>query len=192
MIVRMKEKYDKEALGKIIKECGLENKMQAPYIEKVVVNVGAGKILNSVDPSHKKKVLEKMTEDLALITGQKPLIIQSRIAIAAFKLRKGMPVGLKVTLRGMRMYDFLDRLVHIALPRLRDFRGLDLTLFDKEGNLNIGFKEHTIFPEIVPEKLVFGLEVNIVVRRAKNREQSIKLFKLLGFPIKNIKAESVK
>ena len=188
MIVRMKEKYQKEVVPALMKEFGLENKMQVPVIEKVVINAGVGKILNSVDPSQKPKILEAMVKDLAMIAGQKPVVVSSRIAVAAFKLRKGMPVGLKVTLRGQRMYDFLDRLVHIALPRLRDFKGLDLRLFDKDGNLNIGFREHAIFPEVTPDKLVFGLEVTIVVKRAKNKEQAIELFRMLGFPLKKEKS----
>ena len=184
MITRMKEKYIKEVVPTLMEEFGLKNKMQVPIIEKVVVNAGVGKILNSVDPSQKPKTLELMVKDFSMITGQKPVVVSSRVAVAAFKLRKGMPVGLKATLRGQRMYDFLDRLIHIALPRLRDFKGLDLNFFDKDGNLNIGFKEHTIFPEITPDRLVFGLQVTIVVKRARNKDQSIKLLRYLGFPLK--------
>ncbi len=184
MITRMKEKYQKEVVKAMMEKFGLKNKMQVPVIEKVIINSGIGKILNVSDSSQKKKILEKLISDFSLIAGQRPAVIPSRMSVAAFRLRQGMPVGLKATLRGQRMYDFLDRLVHIALPRVRDFRGLDLKLFDKNGNLNIGFKEHIIFPEITPEKLVFGLEVTIVVRRAKNKEQAIEFLRLMGFPLK--------
>ncbi len=186
----MKEKYQKEVVEEMMKKFGFKNKMQVPVIEKVVVNTGIGKILNISDSNQKKKILEKLLKDFSLITGQKPIIIPSRMSVSAFRLREGMPVGLKTTLRGQRMYDFLDRLIHIALPRLRDFRGLSLKLFDKNGNLNIGIKEHIIFPEITPEKLIFGLEINIVIKRAKNREQSIELLRLLGFPLR--KKEEIK
>lgn len=180
----MGEKYQKEVLGEMMKKFGLKNKMQVPVIEKVVINAGIGKVLNVADSNQKKKILEKAIKDFSLISGQRPTVRPSRKSVAAFRLREGMPVGLKVTLRGSRMYDFLDRLIHVALPRLRDFRGLDLKLFDKRGNLNIGLKEHIIFPEITPEKLTFGLEISIVVRRAKSREEAIEFFRLLGFPIK--------
>lgn len=183
MIINLKEKYEKES-GKMTKEFGLKNKMQLPVVEKVVINAGIGKILGSTDPGQRDKVLEKISNDLALITGQKPVIRTSKKAISSFRLRKGMPVGLKVTLRGKRMYDFLDRLIHIVLPRVRDFKGIDLNAFDKQGNLNIGFRDQTVFPEVSPEKLIFGLEATIVVRRVKNRDQAIKFFRMLGFPIK--------
>ncbi len=186
----MKEKYQKEVIREMMEKFNLKNKMQVPVIEKVVVNSGIGKILNISDSNQKKKILEKLISDFSLITGQKPVVVSSRMSVAAFRLRQGMPVGLKTTLREQRMYDFLDRLVHIALPRLRDFRGLDLKLFDKNGNLNIGFKEHIIFPEITPEKIIFGLEVTVVVKRAKTKEQAIEFLRLLGFPLK--KEESKK
>jgi len=158
---------------------GYKNDLAVPKIEKVVVNAGIGKFLKD------EKAQETIINDLAKITGQKPVYTLARKAISGFKIRKGMKVGLKVTLRKKRMYDFLDRLIHVAIPRIRDFRGIPEKSIDKEGNLSIGIKEHIIFPEIAHEdvKLIFGFEVTIVTN-AKTREEAIELFKLLGFPIK--------
>ena len=153
--------------------------MQAPRISKVVVNVGTGKITKDA------KMLERIEKDLAKITGQKPAVRAAKKSIAGFKLREGSPVGLTVTLRGTRMYDFIDRLISVALPRSRDFQGLLPRSFDEKGNLNIGIKEHNIFPEITYESLkdIFGLEVTIVTN-AGSRERGISFLKFMGFPIK--------
>jgi len=158
---------------------GYKNDLAVPKIEKVVVNVGIGKFLKD------EKAQETIINDLAKITGQKPIYTLARKAISGFKIRKGMKVGLKVTLRKKRMYDFLERLIHVAIPRIRDFRGIPEKSIDKEGNLSIGIKEHIIFPEIAHEdvKLIFGFEVTIITS-AKTREEAVELFKLLGFPIK--------
>ncbi len=181
-VISSKIKYQKEVIPQMMEKYGLKNVYQVPIIEKIVVNLGIGKILSQA--KDKEKMLKEIEKDISLITGQKPSLRKSRKAISAFKLRKGMPVGLKVTLRGQRMYDFLDRLINIYLPRVRDFRGLSLNLFDEQGNLNIGFKDLSPFPEIGLKKLIFGLEVSIVIRRAKNKEQAIEFLRLLGLPLK--------
>ena len=148
-------------------------------IEKVVINVGLGRTVRD------EKFLEIVMRDLALITGQKPKTALAKKSIANFKIRQGMVVGAVVTLRGAKMRDFLSRLVNIALPRTRDFRGLDAKSLDKNGNLTIGVKEHIVFPEISGEEVrnIFGFEITVVVK-AKNRDEAIKLYKTLGFPIK--------
>ena len=176
----MKEKYLKEAIPEMRKEFGYKNDLAAPAIERVVVNVGVGRIL-----SNDSNRLDKITEDISLITGQKPMITKARQSIAGFKLREGMPVGISVTLRKNRMYEFLDRMVSVALPRVRDFRGLPVKSFDGQGNFSIGLKEQIVFPEVNREDMrdFFGLEVNIVTS-AKNNEEGFKLLKLLGFPVK--------
>lgn len=157
---------------------GYKNDLAVPKIAKVIVNTG-------FNPNTKdEKIRQEMAHDLALITGQKANICPAKKAEAAFKTRKGMIIGLMITLRGQRMYDFLDRLVHIVLPRSRDFHGLPEKNIDQSGNLNIGLKEQIVFPEISAEstKNIFGFEV-AVVTTAKNHQQGVELFKLLGFPI---------
>ena len=154
--------------------------MAVPKIKKVTVNVGIGsRALKD------NKIQEAISSDLAIITGQKPVPTKARKAIAGFKVREGMVVGLKTTLRGKKMFDFLSRLIDTAIPRIRDFRGIDSKSVDQGGNLNIGIKEHIIFLEISPEKVksIFGLEVNITTD-ARNRKEALELFNLLGFPIK--------
>lgn len=177
----LKQKYIKEVISKMIDKFGYKNTMAVPKIRKVIVNVGIGS-----GALKDEKAQELIAKDLALITGQKPAPTQAKKAISSFKTRKGMIVGLKVTLRGKMMFDFLFRLINVAIPRIRDFRGLDPKLIDQGGNLNIGIKEHIIFPEISTEdvKRIFGMEVTIVAN-ARNREEAIELFKLLGFPIKH-------
>ncbi len=173
------EKYKKEVIHAMKEKFGYKNDLAVPKIVKVVVNAGIGKALKD------QKIQETITKDLALITGQKPVSTLARGAISGFKIRKGMVVGLKITLRGKRMYNFLDRLVGAAIPRIRDFRGIPEKSIDKEGNLTIGIKEHIIFPEIAHEdvKFIFGFEITIVVN-AKKRKEAVALFQLLGFPIK--------
>jgi len=180
----LKEDYQKKVIPEMKKEFGYKNDLAVPKIEKVVVNTGIGRILLNTDPSQREKTIEEISSDLALITGQKPLITKSKKSISAFKLRKGMPVGLKVTLRRSRMFDFLDRLINIVIPRMRDFQGIPRKSIDKNGNLTLGIKEHIIFPEIQPEKSkrIFGLEITIVTS-AKTREEAIRLFELIGFPL---------
>ena len=160
------------------KEFGIKNVMAVPKVEKVVISVGIGKIVKD------EKTVEKIANDLAKLTGQKPVFRKAKKSIASFKVREGVNIGLMVTLRGKRMYDFMDRLVSVALPRSKDFRGIDTKNFDKNGNLNLGIKESSIFPEITYETLkdIFGLEVTVVTT-ARDKEKGIALLKLMGFPI---------
>jgi len=185
MIKRLKEKYKEDIAPEMIKIFGYENINQVPRLEKVVLNTGFGKKIIGKTSSDQKKTIDAILNDLAMISGQMPVLTKARKSISSFKLRKGMPIGAKCTLRKQRMYDFLDRLLHIALPRTRDFKGIELDSVDKEGNLTIGIKEHTVFPEILPEKVKveFGFEITVVTT-AKSREEAIQLFKLLGFPFK--------
>lgn len=168
-----------------MKEDNLENPMAVPAIEKVVVSTGFGKKVAGLSSDERKKISSSITENLSLITGQHPVLNKAKKAISSFKLRKGMPVGASVTLRGEKMYDFLERAINIALPRSRDFSGIPLKSFDKKGNLTIPVKEHTIFPEASLEnsKISFGLEITVVTTIDK-REDGIKLLRLLGFPLK--------
>lgn len=184
-MLRLREKYEKEVVPQMMERFGYKNKMAVPKIEKVVINTGFGRQVSGKTADEQKKIIEAILEDLALISGQKPILKKAKKSISGFKIKKGMPVGATVTLRRKRMNDFLERLIHIALPRLRDFRGIEPKSFDKEGNLTIGIKEQIVFPEISPEKVknIFGLEITIVTT-AKKREEGIELLKLLGFPIK--------
>lgn len=161
----------------------MSNKLKRLKLEKIVVNVGIGKL--SQQPNFEDKILPEVIKELSLITGQKPFICRAKKSIAGFKVRAGQIVGLKVTLRRHRMEDFLSKLINIVLPRVRDFRGINLKSIDSKGNLTIGIKEHTVFPEINPEtsKVDFGLEISIV-SNAKNREEAIELFRRIGIPLK--------
>ena len=154
--------------------------MAVPKVEKVVINTGIGKILKD------GKAIERVEKDLAILSGQKPVPRKAKKSIAGFKIREGVTIAYSVTLRGKRMYDFMDRLISIALPRSKDFRGIDVKNFDGEGNLNIGLKEQNIFPEIKYESLkdIFGLQITVITT-AKDRERGIKLLRLMGFPIKH-------
>jgi large subunit ribosomal protein L5 len=176
---RLQEKYRKTVSPAMQKDFGIENVMAVPKIEKVVINTGVGRI------TKEDKTIERIAKELAMITGQKPVLRKAKKSISGFKLRQGVTVGVSVTLRGKRMYDFLDRLISIALPRSKDFRGIDPNNFDKMGNLNFGIKESSIFPEINYENVkdIFGLEVTVVTT-AKNREKGAALLKQIGFPIK--------
>ena len=176
---RLQEKYRKTVIPALQKTFGIENVMAVPKIEKVIVNTGIGRI------AKEDKTTERIEKDLTIIVGQKPVFKKAKKSISGFKLREGMNVGISVTLRGKRMYDFMDRLIAIALPRSRDFRGIEAKNFDKMGNLNLGIKESSIFPEINYENVkdVFGLEVTVVTT-AKNRERGIEFLKKIGFTIK--------
>lgn len=175
MQTKEREQESFKALGA---ELGVKNVMAAPKIEKVIVSSGVGK-------KRDKKVLELIEDRLTRITGQKPSPRPARLSIASFKVREGDVVGYQVTLRGARMYDFLDRLIHVALPRTRDFRGLSETAIDEMGNMTIGIKEHTIFPETSDEEVkdVFGLAVTIVTS-AKDKKAALAFLKHLGLPIR--------
>lgn len=173
---RLQEKYFKEVAPALVSVLGIENKMATPKIVKVVVNMGVGEI------GRTKEVKESLTRDLAAITGQIPSVRLAKVSIASFNLRRGMPVGLTVTLRGQRMYDFLDKLFSVVLPRLRDFRGIPVKSLDKSGNYTLGLNEHTIFPEIdVTKTAGRGIEITIVTN-THDPEKSKKLLELLGMP----------
>lgn len=161
------------------KELGIKNILALPKLQKVVVNVGLGRALKD------EKFLGFALRDLGLITGQKPKTTLAKKSIANFKTRKGLVIGAMVTLRGARMYDFVSRLINVALPRTRDFRGIGVKSLDKNNNLTIGVKEHIVFPEVSGEEVknIFGFEITMVVK-AKNKEEAIALYKSLGFPIK--------
>jgi len=179
MIKNLKEKYIKEVIPALKEKFGYKNDLAVPRIVKVVVNTG-------FNPASKdEKIQKEIADNLSLITGQKPVSRRSKKSEACFKIREGMVVGLSVSLRGKNMYNFLDRLINIALPRSRDFRGLLKKNIDQAGNLNIGIKEQIIFPEISTEntKNIFGFEV-AVVTNANDYKQGLEMFKLLGFPIK--------
>lgn len=178
-IVSAKEIYAKKVTAEMEKEFGYSNAMAVPKILKVVVNVGIGKIIKENDK------IEEVVNSLTQITGQKAVKTKAKKAIAGFKVREGMEVGVKVTLRGKRMWNFIDRLINATLPRTRDFQGINPKSVDSAGNLNIGIKEHMIFPEISPERVkhIFGMQVTISTT-AKSQAEGMALFKLMGFPIK--------
>ncbi len=175
------EDYKSKIKSELVKEFDIKNVMAIPKITKIVVNTGIGEAQKSKD------VTQKVTDDLATITGQKPKITKARVSIAGFNIRAGMNVGLTVTLRGVRMYDFLEKLTKITLPRLRDFRGVKLTSFDKSGNYTLGIVEHTVFTEIDLAKVdkARGMEITIVTS-TKDKEQSKRLLELLGMPFEKI------
>ena len=171
------QKYQKESIPALQEKFGYKNKIAVPKIEKVSVNVG----INA--RSAENNYAENVENMVAKITGQKPVKTKAKKAISAFKIRENMVVGVKVTLRGQRMYDFLDKLILVAIPRIRDFRGLDPKNIDKQGNLTLGLKEHNVFPEIKSDEVerIYGLEISITTS-AKNHEEALELFKTLGFP----------
>jgi len=181
----LQEKYIKKAVPAMQEKFGLKNVMAVPKIQKVVINTSFGKIITPKTSDEQKKTTASVQEGIALISGQKPVITTAKKSISTFKLRQGMPIGAKVVLRGKRMYDFLERMIAIAIPRVRDFRGISLKGFDKNGNLTLGFREHTVFPEISPEKakIIFGFEVTVATS-ARNREKGIELLRAMDFPLK--------
>ena len=150
-MIRLKEKHIKEAMPQMMERFGYKSKMAVPKVEKVVVNTGFGKLIAVKTSDEQKKIQEAILQDLSLITGQRPVLSRAKKAISGFKVRKGMAIGACVTLRKQKMYDFLDRMIHIALPRSRDFRGIEQKSLDKKGNLTVAIKEHIVFPEILPE-----------------------------------------
>ena len=176
---RLKKLYRDEIRGRMNEQVKYKNVMQTPSIEKVVINMGVGDAVND------RKVVDAAVEDLTRISGQKPVVTKARKSIANFKLRDGMPIGVKVTLRKDRMYEFLDRLVTIALPRVRDFRGLNGKSFDGRGNYAMGLKEHIVFPEIEYDKVdkIRGMDI-IVCTTAKNDEEARALLKEFNFPFR--------
>jgi large subunit ribosomal protein L5 len=174
-----KDYYNKEVKKAIMDELKLKNVMSVPRIVKVVINVGAGEAVSN------KNVIEKIAEQIGIISGQKPVITKARKSVAAFKIRQGLPIGVKVTLRGQNMYNFLEKLVKIVIPRLRDFRGISDSTVDQNGNMNIGFSEQTVFPEIEFDTIdkLRGLEVTIVTN-AGDKKIGRLLFEKLGIPFK--------
>lgn len=177
MAARLKELYKKEVVEKLRAEFGLKNVMAVPKVEKVVLNMGLGEAISNA------KILDTAVEELTTIAGQKPVITKAKKSIAAFKLREGVPIGAMVTLRGDKMYEFLDRLINIALPRVRDFRGVPTRSFDGRGNYTIGVRDHLIFPEIDYSKVDKSKGMNItIVTSAKTDEQARFLLRELGMP----------
>lgn len=178
-MARLKEKYKKEVAPQLMKKFGYKNVMEIPKLEKVVINVGAGEARDN------SKVIDSIMRDLADITGQKPIVCKARKSVANFKLREGMNIGCKVTLRADNMYEFVDRLFNVALPRVRDFRGINANSFDGRGNYNMGLKEQLIFPEIEFDKIdkTRGMDICFVTT-AKTDEESRELLSLMGAPFK--------
>ncbi|WP_332238273.1 50S ribosomal protein L5 [Sporolactobacillus sp. KGMB 08714] len=172
-----KEKYEKEVVPALTDKFNYTSVMQVPEIKKVVINMGVGEAV------HNSKVLDSAVEDLTALSGQKPVITRAKKSIAAFKLREGVPIGAKVTLRKDRMYDFLDKLIAVALPRVRDFRGISKKAFDGRGNYTLGIREQLIFPEIDYDKIdkVRGMDI-VIVTSAKSDEEASALLTLLGMP----------
>jgi large subunit ribosomal protein L5 len=178
-MTNIKRKYLEKVMPELMKKFAYKNVMEAPRLEKIVINMGVGEAIND------SKILEAAVKDLSLITGQQPLITRSKAAIAGFKLRADVPVGCRVTLRRDRMYEFFDRLVNIAIPRIRDFRGLSQKSFDGRGNYSFGVKEHIIFPEINYDRIlkIMGMDITIVTT-AKTDEEARELVTLLGMPLR--------
>jgi len=178
-MARLKELYTKEVAPALFEELKYKNKMEVPKIEKIVVNMGLGEAIQNI------KILDSAVEELAMIVGQKPVVTKARKSIATFKLRKGMSIGCMVTLRSEKMYEFLDRLVNVAIPRIRDFRGISPKSFDGRGNFSMGVNEHYIFPEIDYDKIdkVKGMNVTIVTT-AKTDDEARKLLLLMGVPFR--------
>jgi len=177
MPARLKDVYTKEVRKKIADQFGIKNAMAIPKIEKVVLNMGMG------DAIQNSKILDAAVDELGQITGQKPVVTKAKKSIASFKLREGMSIGTRVTLRGDKMYEFLDRLINIALPRVRDFRGVPTRSFDRRGNYTLGIRDHLIFPEIDAGKVDKSKGMNItIVTTAKNDEQARFLLRELGMP----------
>ncbi len=178
-MARMLEKYQNEVLPKLKDELKRKNPMSIPRLNKIVVSMGVGKAIAE------RKRLESARKELASITGQLPLVCKAKKSVSNFKLRQGMDTGLKVTLRGKRMYEFMDRLISVAMPRVRDFRGLDPKGFDGRGNFNMGLTEQTVFPEVDADKVEFQQGMNITfVTTALNDQESLSLLKYLGMPFR--------
>ncbi len=175
-----REKYEREVIPQLTKRFGYKNVMEAPRLRKIVINMGLGEAIQNI------KILDSAVEEIGLITGQRPVITKARKSIAQFKLRKGMPIGCMVTLRKDRMYEFLNRLINIALPRVRDFRGVSGKSFDGRGNYALGIREQITFPEIDYDKIdkVKGMNI-IIVTTAKTDEEGKELLRLLGMPFRN-------
>ncbi len=179
MVPRLFEKYNTEIVPKIREKFGIKNVMAAPRLKKIVINMGVGEAINDI------KILDSAMADLAAITGQKAMIRRSRVAISNFKLRKGLPIGCKVTLRAARMYEFLDRFINVSLPRIRDFNGISRKSFDRFGNYSMGITEQAIFPEIESGRIgrAQGMDITFVFNN-KPQEQTQEVLSLLGMPFR--------
>lgn len=178
MVPRLLEKYRNEIVPQMMQTFSLKNKLAVPRLKKIVVNMGIGEALADI------KVLDKSMDELALITGQRPILKRAKKAIANFKIRQGNPIGCKVTLRRAMMYEFVDRLINVAIPRIRDFRGVSPDSFDEAGNYNLGITDQSIFAEIEYDKLtrIQGMDIAFVIKNAKTREQAKELLRLFGMP----------
>ena len=181
-MARLLEKYKKEVVPRLMKDFAYKSIMQVPRISCIILNVGMGEAIQNI------KLLDKAKEELSLIAGQQPVITRAKKSIAGFKLRQGMPVGCKVTLRGKRMYEFFDRFVSLSLPRIRDFQGLSLKSFDGRGNFSTGIKEQIIFPEINYDKVdnIFGMNI-VIVTTANTDEEGRALLREMGLPFRTLK-----
>jgi large subunit ribosomal protein L5 len=179
-MAKMKDLYQENAVPALMKRFGYQNRMEVPRLEKIVINMGLGEAIQNI------KILDSAVQELSQITGQKPIITKAKKSIAQFKLRTGMPIGCMVTLRKEKMYEFFNRLVNIALPRVRDFKGVSGKSFDGRGNYSLGIREQLIFPEIHYDKIdkVKGMNI-IIVTTAKTDEEGKELLKLLGMPFRN-------
>jgi large subunit ribosomal protein L5 len=180
MVPRLLERYRNEIIPEMMQKFGLKNRFAVPRLKKIVVNMGVGEGIQDI------KILEKSMEELAVITGQKPILRRAKKAIANFKIKQGHPVGCKVTLRRAIMYEFMDRLINVAMPRIRDFRGVSLDAFDKSGNYTLGLVEQSIFPEVDYDKIsrTQGMDITFVITNAKNKEHAKEFLKLFGMPFK--------
>ena len=178
-MARLQQLYREKIVAELQKSLGLENPMQVPKITRITINMGVG------EAAADKKAMDGAVSDLAALTGQKPLVTKSRKAIASFKLRAGVPVGAKVTLRGARMYEFLDRLINVAMPRIRDFRGVSARSFDGQGNYSFGVKEQIIFPEIAYDKIdaIRGMDI-VITTTARNDREGRALLEAFNFPFR--------
>jgi large subunit ribosomal protein L5 len=179
-MARLKTLYENEVRPQLMREFNYRNVMEVPKIRCVVLNMGLGEAIQNI------KILDNAVEELAQIAGQRPVVTRAKKSIASFKLRENMPIGCKVTLRGQRMYEFLDKLIHVALPRVRDFRGVSPKSFDGRGNYTLGIREHIIFPEINYDKIdkIKGMNITIVTT-SKTDEEGRLLLRLLGMPFRN-------
>ncbi len=178
---RLQELYQNEIIPNLMNTFQIKNRFAVPRLEKIVVNMGIGEGVQDI------KILEKSMDELALITGQKPILRRAKKAIANFGIRQGHPVGSKVTLRRARMFEFMDRLINIAMPRIRDFRGISENSFDQAGNFTLGFTEQNIFPEIETDRITRsqGMDITFVIKNAKTKEQAKELLKLFGMPYRH-------
>ena len=178
-MARLLEKYNREILPAMVEKFGYTNRMAVPRLEKIVVSMGVGRAVEN------RKILDSVARDLAMVTGQKPLVTKAKKSVSGFKLREGYAVGCKVTLRGRRMYEFLDRLISIVIPRIRDFRGLSPEAFDGRGNYNMGLTEQIVFPEISIDDVEYVQGMNIAICiRGRSDEESLELLKMFGMPFK--------